>query len=59
MNDADLCETYIYDEKTKEIKLDCLETTDETITTIKIVSSSDDELKLDFNGEIRTFKKSK
>ena len=37
VNDADMCETYTYNDETKEIKLDCFETTDETITTIKIV----------------------
>ena len=29
VNDSDLCETYVYDDKTKEIKLDCFETTEE------------------------------
>ena len=59
VNDADLCEVYTYDEDKKEIKLDCFETTDETITTIKVVESTKDTLKLDFNGEIREFTKEK
>ena len=59
VNDADLCESFTYDEKTKEIKLDCFETTEDTVTTIKIVEVSDDNLKLDFNGEIREFTKEK
>ena len=55
VNDADLCETYTYDDKTKEIKLNCFETTNETIETIKIIESNEKTLKLDFGGEIRIF----
>ena len=58
VNDSDLCETYTYNEKTKEITLDCLEETEETVTTIKVVSSTETTLELDFNGEIRKFEKS-
>ena len=57
VNDADLCEIYTYDEKTKEIKLDCLETTEETITTIKIINETNETLELDFDGDIRVFNK--
>ena len=59
VNDSDLCESYVYDDETKEIKLDCFETTEETITSIKIVEMSEDILELDFNGEIRKFAKEK
>ena len=59
VNDSDLCESYIYNDKNKEIKLDCFETTEDTITSIKIVELSEDILKLDFNGEIRTFEREK
>ena len=59
VNDSDLCENYTYNDETKEIKLDCFETTDETITNIKIVKMSEDVLELDFNGKIRKFKKEK
>ena len=59
VNDADLCENYKYDEKTKEITLDCFETTEDTITTIKVISVTDTTLELDFNGEIRKFTKIK
>ena len=59
VNDSDLCESYIYNDDTKEIKLDCFETTEETITNIKIVEMSEDTLELDFNGEIRKFEKEK
>ena len=59
VNDSDLCEKYIYNDETKEIKFDCFETTDEMITNIKIVEISEDTLELDFNGEIRQFRKEK
>ena len=58
VNDSDMCETYTYNDKTKEIKLDCFETTEETITTIKIKEVTNETLELDFNGEIRKFEKS-
>ena len=57
VNDSDLCESYVYDNETKKIKLDCFETTEETIKTIKIIEISEDFLTLDFNGEIRKFEK--
>ena len=57
VNDADLCETYTYNEETKEITLDCIETTDEMVRTIIVVSSTDTTLELDFAGEIRKFEK--
>ena len=57
VNDSDLCENYTYNEDTKEIILDCLEETDETVSNIKIVSSTETTLELDFNGEIRKFEK--
>ena len=57
VNDSDLCESYTYDDMTKEIKLDCFETTEDTITTIKVVNSTETTLELDFNGEVRKFEK--
>ena len=59
VNDSDLCESYAYNDETNEMKLDCFETTEETITSIKIVKMSEDILELDFNGEIRKFEKEK
>ena len=59
VNDSDLCESYTYNDETKEIKFDCFETTKEMITNVKIVEMSEDILELDFNGEIRKFKKEK
>ena len=57
VNDSDLCETYSYNDETKEITFDCLEETEETVTNIKIVNSTEMTLELDFNGEIRKFRK--
>ena len=59
VNDSDLCESYTYNDETKEIKFECFETTEETITSIKIVQMSEGVLELDFNGEIRRFEKEK
>ena len=58
VNDSDLCESYTYNDDTKEITLDCFEETEETITTIKIVNSTETVLELDFDGEVRKFEKS-
>ena len=55
VNDSDLCEGYTYDDATKTITLNCIETTDEMVTTIKIVKCDENSLQLDFNGEIRIF----
>ena len=57
VNDSDLCENYTYNDKTKEITLDCFEETEETVTKIKVVKSTETILELDFNGEIRIFRK--
>ena len=57
VNDSDLCENYTYNDKTKEITLDCFEKTEETITKIKVLKSTETTLELDFNGEIRKFEK--
>ena len=57
VNDSDLCEGYTYDDATKTITLDCIESTDEMVTTIKIVKCDENSLHLDFDGEIRIFEK--
>ena len=59
VNDSDLCESYAYNDETKEIKFECFETTEEMVTNIKIVEMSEDVLELDFNGEVRKFEKEK
>ena len=57
VNDSDMCESYTYNDETKEIKFNCFETTEEMITSIKIVKITEKKLELDFNGEIRKFEK--
>lgn len=57
VNDADLCEGYSYDDKSKTITLECIEVTEEMITVIKIVKCDDKEFHLDFNGEVLVFTK--
>lgn len=57
VNDSDLCEGYSYDDESKTITLDCFETTDEMVTVIKIVKCDENELQLDFDGDIRVFTK--
>lgn len=57
VNDSDLCEGYTYDDSTKTISLNCIETTDEMVTTIKILKCDESSLQLDFDGETRIFTK--
>ena len=57
VNDSDMCESYTYDDATKTVTLNCFETTEEMVTTIKIVECNENSLKLDFDGEIRIFEK--
>ena len=57
VNDSDLCEGYTYDDATKTITLNCIETTDEMVAKIKIVKCDENILHLDFDGEIRIFEK--
>ena len=57
VNDSDMCESYTYNDETKEIKFNCFETTEEMIASIKIVKVTENTLELDFNGEIRKFEK--
>ena len=57
VNDSDLCEGYTYDDATKTVTFQCIETTEEMVTTIKIVKCDENSLHLDFDGEIRIFQK--
>lgn len=57
VNDADICETYSYNDETKEIKLECDEPSKYTITTIKVIRYDENTLELDFDGDIRKFVK--
>jgi len=55
VNDSDLCEGYTYNDKTKTIKLDCVEKTESMVTTIIIKNYDENSIELDFNGDIRGF----
>ena len=55
VNDADVVESYTYDDATKTFTLNCYEEVDDMITEIKLVSCDGEKLKLDFDGEIREF----
>ena len=55
VNDSDLNEGYTYDDKTKTITIKYIETTEETISTIKIEAYDDKSIKLNFDGEIIEF----
>ena len=57
VNDSDACERYIYDDETKTVTLECIETIEGMITAFKIVKCEGDELHLDFDGELRIFTK--
>ena len=55
VDDADLVESYTYDDATKTFTLHYCEEVDGCITQIKLISCDAEKLELDFEGEIRTF----
>ena len=55
VNDSDLCEVYTYDDVTKTIDLNCSDTTEDMVTTIGVISCDEQQIELDFDGEIRIF----
>ena len=57
VNDSDLCDGYTYDDLTKTVTLNYIESDDETVTTIKILKCDENSFHLDFKGEIRVFGK--
>ena len=59
VNDSDLNEGYTYDDETKTITIKYIETTEETVSEIKIEECDDEIIKLNFDGEIREFTKNK
>ena len=59
VNDSDLNEGYTYDDQTKTVTISYIETTDETVSEIKIEMCDEENLKLSFDGEIRSFVKEK
>lgn len=55
VNDADVVESYSYDDTTKIFTLNCYEEIEDMITEIKLISCDGEVLELDFDGEIRVF----
>lgn len=55
VDDSDLNEGYTYDDETKTITIKYIETTEETVSKIKIEECDDKSIKLNFDGEIREF----
>lgn len=55
VNDADMVESYSYDDTTKTFTLNCYEEIEDMITEIKLISCDGGVLELDFEGEIRVF----
>ena len=55
VNDADLIEGYTYDDDAKVITFKTIETTDEMVTCVTMVSCDGKKLVLDFDGEKREF----
>ena len=51
--DADICEKYTYNKKTQTITLKCM---DGYTQTLKVIEATDTVLKLEQDGEVRTFK---
>ena len=59
VNASDLNEGYTYDDETKIITIKYIETTEETVSEIKIEAYDDKSIRLNFDGEIREFFKDK
>ena len=57
VNDSDLNQGYTYDDKTKTITISYFETTEETISSIKIEDCDDKSITLNFDGDLREFVK--
>ena len=55
VNDSDLCVGYTFNAKTNVITLKYYFPPKETVTKIKVIKCTEDQLVLDFNGDIRTF----
>ena len=55
VNDADVVESYTYDDTTKTFTLHCLEEIDGMVTKIALIDCDGDTLELDFDGEVRIF----
>ena len=55
VNDADVVETYRYDDKTKTFTLNCYEEIEDMVTEIKLIRCDSECMELEFDGEIRVF----
>ena len=55
VNDADMVESYSYDDATQKFTLNCYEEIEGMITEIELVSCEDERIELDFGGDIRIF----
>ena len=55
VNDADVVESYSYDDTRKMFTLNCYEQIEGMITEIKLISCDGKVLELDFDGASRTF----
>ena len=55
VNESDLCVGYTYDANTKLIKLKYFEPTDEAVTQIKVIKCTENQLVLEFDGDVRIF----
>ena len=55
VNDADMVESYSYDEATQKFTLICYEEIEGMITEIELVSCDGERLELNFGGEVRIF----
>lgn len=53
VNDADVVDSYTYDDTTKTFTLHCVEEVDGMVTKITLIECDGDTLKLDFDGEVR------
>lgn len=59
VDNSDLCEYYTYDKENNKIELECYDGVPEKEKNIKILTATKDKLKIEINGEIREFTRTK
>lgn len=59
VDNSDLCEYYTYDKENNKIELVCYDGVPEKEKNIKILTATKDKLKIEINGEIREFTRTK
>lgn len=59
VDNADLCEYYTYDKEDNKIELVCYDGVPKKEKNIKILTATKDKLKIEINGEIREFTRTK